>query len=385
MKKLALIVCILLLICTVLPSCTDKTPVPGSSTSITTKADDETPDPVIYHYGRLSLENSFIMKTGNDVRFTVQFEKKVYNPGDDIVLTVYAANYTGEDLTFDTADIIHARQELIHVSLTYGDGTYEIPLTYKVDENDKDLENGSNVVEIPNRSLISCTFVLHTSEFENVEESIFGEKFINTYQLKLWLGDDTEAYYVELPLNYIPFTNAETELLENICLPNSYVKVLGDIRFTVEFDKTEYNMDDDIIMHVKVENLGKDAVGLYYNADINDPIYYLRASLKFGTSGIVRDTVKSPSEIPGLMESVMQLKGGESIERDITFYASDFSNFDQSLFSVSMNGQRTLRVYLCVKEGSYEIEVPITTSTFKAYSYNSTSLYLAPSYVQVVD
>ena len=369
-RKYAFILCFILILCCVLSSCGDSTidrpPASSTSTSFDNPAD--MPIPKEYSYGRLSLEDFLLIKTGNNIRFTLQFEKKTYNPGDDIHVTVYVSNYSGEDIHFVTNEPIYSRQQLIHASLQYGGGIYEVPITssYVIEQG---MEEGTNEAVFPNRFLISTSFVIHLSQYTNVEHSIFGKDFRSTYQFKLWVGDDEYDYSIEIPISYTSIDHEDVRSLQNICVPPSYVKVEGDIRFTIQFDKTEYSLDDDIVMNVKVENIGNVPITLYFNADISDPIYYIRAAMKYSQNGIVRDTSKPSSEIPGFSTSATLLKSNQSLERNIVFYTSDFMDIQNSIFTQSVEGQRSLKVYLCVKDGVCEIDVPLTGSEFCEPTY----------------
>ena len=91
----------------------------------------------------------------NGIDFTLNFDKKIYAPGDDIVLTAYVANYTGEELLFSLQEPIVSRQQLIHASLTYGGrNQYSVPVTVEFKE-EKDLAGGQLDVSVRNRKLIA--------------------------------------------------------------------------------------------------------------------------------------------------------------------------------------------------------------------------------------
>jgi hypothetical protein len=300
LKKIQYIL-LLLAACLLLASCQPKKPTHTTTESATSDqggVTDPTPTLLSFDYGRLSLENRFLKLMGNGIDFTLNFDKKIITPGDDIVLTVYVANYTGGALDFSLEKPIVSRQQLIHASLTYGDGRYSVPVTVEFSE-ETDLVGGAFDVNIRDRKLLATTVTFHTSAYENIEESIFHRDFANNYEMAFWFGEDEYAYRVKPEL---AFQEQEWEIadeLQSLILPDHYTRLVGDVRFTLTFARTTYGTDDDIRMHVTVENLGREPLSLVAPFDISDPNYYVRAEMCFGEQNTVRDNVSKPSEIAG--------------------------------------------------------------------------------------
>ena len=92
MKKIQYFV-FLLAACLLLTSCNPINPPKDGTTKDHTSSDVNAADPVpkmlSFDYGRLTLENRFVKMTGNGIDFTLNFDKKIITPGNDIVLTAY--------------------------------------------------------------------------------------------------------------------------------------------------------------------------------------------------------------------------------------------------------------------------------------------------------
>ena len=172
------------------------TSTPGSNAG---NVDPNSPDSSVsdwlkFNYGRLTLSDRFLKQSSNGVDITLNFEKKIYTPGDDIVLTAYVANYTGDAIQFALQDPIVSRQQLIHDSLTYGpQGQYSVPVTVEFSE-EADLIGGKYEVEVKNRKLLATTITFHTSAYENIEDSIFSQDYADTYEMHFWFGEDEYEY-----------------------------------------------------------------------------------------------------------------------------------------------------------------------------------------------
>lgn len=350
---------------------TDTDSIPDQTTSVSPPAV-TAPEQLEFSYGRLTIENRFAMINKNDIRFTLNFDKKIYAPGDDIVLLVYVANYTGAPLEFGLSQPVVSRQQLIRASLTYGDGTHSVPVTVDYTP-EADLEGGKTELTIRDRKLLSATVTFHTSAFTDVNESVFSEQYANTYRMKFWFGENEYDYFIETPLNYAKLERIDASQLQDITLPESYVRLAGDVRFTVRFDRTRYGTDDDIHMHVTVENIGKSAISLYSSSDISQPPYYIRAQLTYGDQTAVRDDVVAPSEIVGL-ESTHRLEAGAVLERDVTFFTSEFTQYLRSVYHSNHRDSCVLRVWLLVAGGTCEITVPITYEDYTRYHYSDREL-----------
>ena len=322
-----------------------------------------------FAYGRLVIDNRFVMLSQSNMNFTLNFEKRIFTPNDDIQLTVYVANYTGEELSFSLADPIVSRQQLIHASLTYGDGLYSVPVTIEYEE-EADLAGGVFDVAVRNRKLLATTVTFHTSAYENVEDSIFSDDFADSYELRFWFGDDEYAYAVQTPISFASIDWSNAGELQTIVLPESYVRLVGDVRFTATFDRAAYGTDEDIHLHVKVENLGKTPISLYSDSDISQAEYYIRAEMTYGNQTPVRNNVASPSEIAGI-ESRAQLKYQEVLEREITFYTSEFTNAQRSPYHRTNKDRCEIRVWLLVENRLCEINIPIEYADYDAYSYQN--------------
>jgi len=367
---------LLLAACLLLGSCHRTTPgeqttKPNISESehveSTTGLNQPVVEPLDFTYGRLCVENRFVMLSKNDVRFTLNFDKNIFTPGDDIVLLVYVANYTGASLEFGLSSPIVSRQQLIRASLTYGEGQYSVPVTVDYTPED-DLVGGKTELSIRDRKLLAATVTFHTSAYENVEDSIFSEKYADTYQMKFWFGENENDYFIEMPLTYSEQDWTDHTVLQTIEVPESYTRIVGDIRFIVTFECHSFGTDDDIRMHVQVENIGKHPVSLYSDSDISKASYYIRAELSYGDQSVIRDDVAAASEIVGI-ESRHRLEYGEVLERDITFYTSEFTDVQRSVYNRANRESCALRVWLMVERDSCEIRVPLTYSDYKEYHY----------------
>ena len=86
-------------------------------------------------------------------------------------------------------------------------------------------------------------------------------------------------------------------------------------------------------------------------------------------SNLVRDNVAAASEIAGI-ESEYLLKYQDEIERDITFYTSEFTTVTRSVYHHSRQDQCALKIWLMVKDQAYEILIPITYTEYEKYSYH---------------
>ena len=348
----------------------DSTSAPVSST---TSGGHTVPDPVepemlSFNYGRLTLNERFWKKSSNGVDITLNFEKKVYTPGEDIVLTAYVANYTGDALQFTLKDPIVSRQQLIHASLTYGSyGQYSVPVTVEF-KQEKDLIGGKYDVEVRNRKLLASTITFHTSAYENIEDSIFNRDYANTYKMNFWFGEDEYQYCADAALVYASIDWSDPTQLQSLEFPEQFTSTVGNVQFTVSFDQRTYGTDDDIRVHVKVRNNGREPLALYSTSDISNPMYYIRAAMAYG-SNLVRDNVAAASEIAGI-ESEYLLKYQDEIERDITFYTSEFTTVTRSVYHHSRQDQCALKIWLMVKDQAYEILIPITYTEYEKYSYH---------------
>ena len=371
MKKIQYLV-LLLAACMLLCSCGPKDPSQMSGN--TSDPDqggitDPAPEILSFDYGRLTLENRFVKLMGNGIDFTLNFDKKIITPGDDIVLTVYAANYTGGSLDFSLEKPIVSRQQLIHASLTYGDGRYAVPVTVEFTE-ESDLAGGAFDVNVRDRKLLATTVTFHTSAYENIEDSIFHRDFADTYEMAFWFGEDEYTYRAGTDLTYQEQKWELADELQSLILPERYVRLVGDIRFTLTFSRTSYGTDDDIHMHVVAENVGKAPISLATPFDVSDPAYYIRAELSFDDQNNVRDNVSTPSEIAGLA-SQYSLKHNEALERDIVFYTSEFNQIKRSVYHESNYDKCIMRVWLMVEGQTCEIEVPLSYGSYLAYTYRN--------------
>lgn len=327
------------------------------------------PEVLNFNYGRLTMDNRFIKMSSNGIDFTLNFDKRIYAPGDDIVLTAYVANYTGDELLFSLSEPIVSRQQLIHASLTYGArNQYAVPVTVEFKE-EKDLAGGKFDVTVRNRKLIATTITFHTSAYENIEESIFSESFANTYQMSFWFGENEYEYIAKAELAYAQIGWSDPRVLQTLVFSDEYVSTVGNVRFTVSFDQTVCGTDDDIRIHVKVSNLDREPLALYSASDVSSPIYYIRASLTYGNQNVVRDTVAAASEIAGI-ESNHLLKYQEELERDITFYTSEFTSIQRSVYHYSNRDRCVLKIWLMTKDGTYEIKIPIMYQNYENYTYH---------------
>ena len=354
---------------------TDRPVVDSTSASVTgaTTDDQKVPGPVEpemlnFNYGRLTLNERFLKENSNGVDITLNFEKKIFTPGEDIVLTVYAANYTGDALKFVLQDPIVSRQQLIHASLTYGSyGQYSVPVTVDF-KQEKDLVGGKFEVEVRNRKLLAATVTFHTSTYENIEESIFSRDYANTYEMNFWFGEDEYQYSVDSELTYASIDWSDPTQIQSLEFPEQFTSTVGNVQFSISFNQRTYGTDDDIRLHVKVRNNGREPLVLYSASDISKPMYYIRAAMACG-SNPVRDNVAAASEIAGI-ESEYLLKYQDELERDITFYTSEFTAIARSVYHHSRQDQCALKIWLMAKDQTYEILVPITYTEYEKYSYH---------------
>ena len=365
---------LLLAACLLLSACHPKDPT--HSSSHTSDLQGEVSDPVLerlsFDYGRLTLENRFVKLMGNGIDFTLNFDKKIITPGDDITLTVYVTNYTGGALDFVLEKPIVSRQQLIHASLTYGDGRYSVPVTVEFME-ESDLAGGAFDVNVRDRKLLATTVTFHTSAYENIEESIFHENFANSYEMAFWFGEDEYTYRAKTDLTYQKQEWEIADELQSLILPDHYVSRVGDVQFTLTFADAAYGTDDDIRMHVVIENVGREPISLSTPFDVSDPAYYIRAELRYGDQSNVRDNVSAPSEIAGIASQYL-LKYNESLERDVVFYTSEFNQIKRSVYHQSNYEKCVLRVWLMVEGQTCEIEVPISYGDYLDYTYTNRSL-----------
>ena len=369
------IVCLLMLlaVCLLLASC-DPGRNPGESTkpSMTdgVNVEDPVPELLSFDYGRLTLDSRFVKLVGNGIDFTLNFNKKVITPGDDIVLTVYAANYTGDALNFQLETPIVSRQQLIHAALTYGEGgMYSVPVTVAFSE-ESDLVGGSYDVTVRDRKLLATTVTFHTSAYDNIEESIFNNDYADTYQMVFWFGEDEYIYRVKTDLNHQKQEWDNPDELQSLILPDHYIRVEGDIRFTLTFAQTTHGTDDDIKVHIKADHIGTEPINLVSDFDVSDSTYYIRAELTFGDGVPVRDNVASPSEIAGISSQYL-FKREESLERDIEFYTSEFNRIKRSVYHENTRDKCVLRVWLMAEGQTCEIEIPISYGDYLNYSYDN--------------
>ena len=363
---------ILLAVCLLLSSCQSGR-IPGEGTKPSTTdgvtVTDPVPELLSFNYGRLTLSSRFVKLVGNGIDFTLNFNKKVFTPGDDIVLTVYAANYTGNALDFQLEKPIVSRQQLIHAALTYGEGgMYSVPVTVAFSE-ESDLVGGAYDVTVRDRKLLATTVTFHTSAYDNIEESIFNSEFADTYGMVFWFGEDEYTYRVKTNLTYQKQEWDNADELQSLILPDHYIRVEGDIRFTLTFVQTTYGTDDDIKVHVKAEHIGTEPMNLASDFDISDPSYYIRAELTFGDGVPVRDNVASPSEIAGIASQYL-FKREYSLERDIEFYTSEFNRIKRSVYHENTRDTCKMRVWLMVEGQTCEIEIPISYGDYLDYSYD---------------
>lgn len=387
-KKTIAYVAVLLTVCLLLSGCRTKPPadehwrpILGTSATVATNITESVvytdpstneplpPEMLSFNYGRLTMNNRFIKMSDNGIDFTLNFDKKIYAPGDDIVLTAYVANYTGEELLFSLQEPIVSRQQLIHASLTYGArNQYSVPVTVEFKE-EKDLAGGQFDVSVRNRKLIATTITFHTSAYEDVEESIFSESYANTYQMAFWFGEDADEYAASAELAYAQIGWSDPRVLQTLVFPDEYISTVDNIRFTVSFEQTAYGTDDDIRIHVKVTNLDREPLALYSASDISSPTYYIRASLTYGNQNVVRDTVAAASEIAGI-ESNHLLKYQEELERDITFYTSEFISIQRSVYHYANRDRCVLKIWLMTKDQTHEIQVPVLYQNYENYAYH---------------
>ncbi|MBQ7320727.1 MAG: hypothetical protein IJW99_01395 [Clostridia bacterium] len=359
---------LILAACLLLTGCGKGGKLPGTETSGNGDGTDPSPELLEFNYGRLVINNRFVTVSDENVNFTLNFEKKMFTPRDDIVLTVYVTNYTGDELIFDLPEPIISRQQLVHASLTYGNGQYEVPVTVAY-EPDRELGGGVETVSVRDRKLIATTVTFHTSAYENIEESIFSDQYADTYEMNLWFGAGENTYRAATDVNYLPLSWNSAEEIQSLVLPESYVRLVGDVRFTVNFPEVHCGTDDDIRMHVKVENVGIEPIKLHSTFDVSQPSYYVRAEMTYGNLVPVRDNVASPSEIAGI-DSTYQLKRDEALERDITFYTSEFQAIKRSVFFHHNREYCVLKVWLMVEGEISEIQIPIEYDKYLPYSYH---------------
>lgn len=351
-------------------SATEDTDITGSVAYTEPGATEPTaPEMLSFNYGRLTMDNRFIKMSSNGIDFTLNFDKRIYAPGDDIVLTAYVANYTGEELLFALQEPIVSRQQLIHASLTYGARSqYSVPVTVEFRE-EKDLAGGKFDVAVRNRKLIATTITFHTSAYEDIEESIFSESFANTYQMSFWFGEDAYEYTAEAELAYAQIGWSDPRVLQTLVFSDEYVKTVGNVQFAVSFEQAVCGTDDDIRIHVKVTNLDREPLALYSASDISSPTYYIRASLTYGNQNVVRDTVAAASEIAGI-ESNHLLKYQEELERDITFYTSEFTTIQRSVYHYANRDRCVLKIWLMTQDQAHEIQIPILYQSYENYTYH---------------
>ena len=365
----------LLAVCLLLTSCHSKKPPEGGTTKLPSTStsgesiEDPVPEILSFDYGRLTLANCFAKMEENGIDFTLNFDKKIITPGDDIVLTVYVTNNTGDALNLKLEQPIVSLQQLIHASLTYGNGQYVVPVTVAYTE-ESDLVGGAFDVNIRNRKLLATKVTFHTSAYENIEDSIFHEKYADSYEMTFWFGEDEYTYRAQTDLAYQAQNWEIADELQSLILPEQYIRLVDDIQFTVSFAHTVSGTDDDIRMNVKVENIGKAPITLAAPYDVSKPSAYIRAELTYGEQSDVRDNVASPSEIAG-MPSEYLLKYNESLEREITFYTSEFHQIKRSVYHESHFEKCILRVWLMVEGQSCEIEIPLTYGDYLHYSYTN--------------
>ncbi len=343
----------------------------GSTTADSSFPTEDPPSPTLleFQYGRLQLSDHFLKMAHNGVDFTLNFEKKIFTPEDDIVLTLYAANYTADTLCFDLTMPIVSRQQLIHASLTYGrDGEFSVPVSVEYTQ-ESELEGGVHEVEIGNRKLIATKVTFHTSAYADIEESIFSREFADTYRMSFWLGEDESAYRAELAPIFSEIDWNDPTQLQTLQFSEQYEESVGQVRFHVSFERSLYGTDDDIRIHVRVENTGKESLKLYSESDISDPICFIRAELTYGNQLFVRNNVAGASEIVKI-ESEYLLKPHEVLERDITFYSSEFTNIKRSVYSQTHYDRCALRVWIMLEDQPCEIRVPIGYSEYVPYSYH---------------
>lgn len=362
---------LLVAVCLLLTGChpkqpTDTTTKPTSSDGVS--VEDPTPELLEFNYGRLTLENRFVKLSGNGIDFTLNFAKKIITPNDDIVLTVYAVNNTGGAMDLVLEKPIVSRQQLIHASLTYGDGQHSVPVTVEFTE-ENDLKGGAYDVNIRDHKLLATTVTFHTSSYENIEESIFNQEFANDYEMSFWFGEEEYTHRAKTELTYQPQEWNNADELQSLILPDHYVRLVGDVRFTLSFDRIEHGTDDDIKVHIKVENIGKEPLNLFSPFDISTPNAYVRAELTYGDQSTVRDNVANPAEIAGI-ESRHLMKRDDVLERDLVFYTSEFNQIKRSVYHESHRDQCVLRVWLMVEGEACEINVPLSYGDYIDYSYH---------------
>lgn len=359
---------LLLAVCLLLTGCRrDRQDGTDGSTSITEQQ--PAPELLNFSYGRLHIRDRFLRMNSNGMDFTLNFEKKIFTPNDDIVLTLYAANYTEMPLLFSLQTPVVSRQQLIHASLTYGaNGEYIVPVTVEY-TTESDLVGGAFDIELANRKMIATKITFHTSAYENIEQSIFHNDFSGTYRMSFWIGEEEYDYRIEPTVSFGEVEWNDPTQLQALILPEQYEAVVNDLRFTLSFAQTLHGTDDDIRLHVRIENVGREPLELYSVTDISDPLYYIRAMLSYDENTSVRDNVAGASEIMKI-ESRYSLKPQAIIERDITFYSSEFQNIQRSVYNVTCRDLCSLKVWVTVGENRCGLEIPLSYADYVPYSYH---------------